>query len=117
MRWLREHGAHGKLSPTGTYVTAKMPTAVAAPASLRGAVRSVEAVGTKPGFFHKNVEGFKASGLGKEPGLGGSSALLNTGTPEGCEAGREFHYPVDRATKARAKASPWSRSTASVART
>ncbi len=117
MQWLREHGAHGNLSPTGTYVTAKVPVAVAAtalpaigasasstgavaaarrvPASLRGAVTSIEAVGTKPGAFHKNVEGFKASGLGKETGLGGSSALLNTGTPEGCDAGREFHYPVE----------------------
>jgi kumamolisin len=117
MQWLREHGAHGKLSPTGTYVTAKVPVAVAAtalpvigasasstgalaaarrvPASLRGAVTSIEAVGTKPGAFHTGAKPTQPKGLGKETGLGGSSVLLNTGTPEGCDAGREFHYPVE----------------------
>jgi subtilase family serine protease len=117
MQWLREHGAHGKLSPTATYITARVPAAVAAtalpavgasassdgaianarrvPASLREAVTSIETVGTKPGFFHTNAEPTKPTGLGKETGLGGSSALINTGTPTGCEAGRQFHYPVE----------------------
>jgi subtilase family serine protease len=116
MQWLREHGAQGKISPTGTYVTAQVPASVAAaalpaigasasstgqvanarrvPASLRGAVTAVETVGTKDGAFY-NGQASKPSGLGKETGLGGSSVLLNTGTPEGCEAGREFHYPVE----------------------
>jgi subtilase family serine protease len=117
MQWLREHGAHGKLSPTGTYVTAHVPASVVAqalptigasasstgavanarrvPASLRGAVTEIETVGTEDGTFYNDAQGSKPSGLGKETGLGGSSALLNTGTPEGCEGGREFHYPVE----------------------
>jgi kumamolisin len=117
MQWLREHGAHGKLSPTGTYISARVPASVVAqalpqigatasstgaisdarrvPASLRGAVTAIETIGTKQGAFYKNVTGSKSSDLGKETGLGGTSVLLNSGTPEGCEAGREFHYPVE----------------------
>ena len=120
LQWLREHGAHGKLSPSGTFISAKLPAAVAAsalpaigasasstgeisgarrvPASLRGAVTSIETVGTKP-VFQTNVaqiDPLKASAnLGKETGLGGSSALFNTGTPTGCEPARQFHYPVE----------------------
>jgi kumamolisin len=116
MQWLREHGARATLSPTGTYVTAKVPAAIAAsalpaigasasstgaisnarrvPAGLRGAVTSIETVGTKPGAFHTAAEK-QPKGLGKETGLGGSSVLVNTGTPEGCDAGREVHFPVE----------------------
>ena len=116
MQWLREHGAHGTLSPTGTYVTANIPAAVVAsalpaigasasstgaisnarrvPADLRGVVTSIETVGTKPGAFHTAAPK-QPKGLGKETGLKGTSVLLNTGTPEGCDAGREFHYPVE----------------------
>jgi len=117
LQWLREHGARGKLSPTGTYVTANVPAAIAAtalpaigasasaageisnarrvPASLRGAVTSIETIGTESGAFHAGAKTTQPKGLGKETGLGGSSVLLNTGTPEGCDAGREFHYPVE----------------------
>lgn len=117
MQWLREHGAHGKISATGTYVTAKVPAAVAAkalpaigasasstgeianarrvPASLRGAVTAVETVGTEAGAFYNHAGGSKPSELGKETGLKGTSILFNTGTPEGCEAGREVHLPVE----------------------
>jgi subtilase family serine protease len=117
MQWLREHGAHGTLSPTGTFVTARVPAAVAAaalpavgasasstgqvanarrvPASLRGAVTAVETVGTEDGAFYNDAQASKPSGLGKETGLKGTSILLNTGTPEGCDAGREFHLPVE----------------------
>jgi subtilase family serine protease len=120
MQWLREHGAQGKLSATGTFVTASLPAAVAAtalpavgasasstsgvsnarrvPASLRGIVTSIEALSTKP-VFQKNVaqiEPLKAgANLSKETGLNGSSALFNTGTPTGCEPARQFHYPVE----------------------
>jgi kumamolisin len=116
MQWLRRHGARGTLGATGTFITAKVPAAVAAtalpaigasasstgsianarrvPASLRGAVTSIETVGTNPDVFHTAAKP-QPKGLGKETGLGGSSVLLNTGTPEGCDAGREFHYPVE----------------------
>jgi kumamolisin len=117
MQWLDEHGAHGILGATGTYITAHVPAAVAAaalpaigasassagsvsgarrvPASLRGAVTAIETVGTEPGTFHTGAAPTKPTDSGKETGLGGSSALFNTGTPTGCEAGRQFHYPVE----------------------
>jgi subtilase family serine protease len=117
MQWLREHGAKGKLSPTGTYLTASVSPKVLAqalpavgasassvgsvsnarrvPAALRGAVSSIETVSTKPGAFYNQAGASKPTDLGKETGVGGTSVLYNTGTPEGCEAGREFHYPVE----------------------
>jgi subtilase family serine protease len=117
MQWLREHGARGKLSATGTYVTAHVPAAIVAqalpqigasasstgavadarrvPASLRGAVTAVETVGTTDGAFFNDAQASKPTGLGKETGIEGTSILFNTGTPEGCDAGRQFHYPVE----------------------
>jgi subtilase family serine protease len=115
MQWLREHGARGRISPTGTFVTAHVPASVVAqalpqigasassagavanarrvPASLRGAVTAVETVGTEDGAFYNDAA--KPSGLGKETGIDGTSVLYNTGTPQGCDAGREFHFPVE----------------------
>jgi subtilase family serine protease len=118
MQWLHEHGARGKLSPTGTYITASVPAKVVAqalpavgatassagaisdsrrvPVALRGAVAAIETVGTAPGFFHHaDAQAKEPTGDGKETGLKGTSILLNSGTPTGCEAGREFHYPVE----------------------
>jgi subtilase family serine protease len=116
MQWLHEHGAQGKLSPTGTFVTASVPAKVVAqalpavgasassvgsisnarriPASLRGAVSAIETVRSDTVFFN-DAKPSKPSGLGKETGIGGTSVLYNTGTPQGCEAGREFHYPIE----------------------
>jgi kumamolisin len=115
MQWLTEHGGKGHVGATGTYVTARLPVGVAAkalpasgatasstgsvsdarriPATLRGAVTSIAAIGTRPGVFGTNVETqagkTKGKGLGQEPGLKGSSIFANKGTPSGCTAGRE----------------------------
>jgi subtilase family serine protease len=116
LHWLREHGAQAKLGPTGTYVTARVPAAVAAsalpatgataavtgavanarrvPASLRAAVASVDVIGTKEGVFGTNVETSAGTPPGKEPGLKGSSVLFNRGTPKGCAAGTHAGEPA-----------------------
>jgi subtilase family serine protease len=110
--WLREHGARGHLGATGTYVTARIPAAVAAkalpaggatassagavadarrvPVALRGAVTSIAVLGTKQGVFGTNAEPLagQPKGLGQEPGLKGTSVFENTGTPAGCPEGR-----------------------------
>ena len=110
MQWLTEHGAHGHLGATGTYVTARIPAGVAAkalpasgatasstgsvadarrvPVSLRGVVTSIDALGTKQGVFGTNVESDAGTHLGQEPGLKGTSVFENTGTPAGCAEGR-----------------------------
>jgi kumamolisin len=110
MQWLTEHGAHGHLGATGTYVTARIPAVVAAkvlpatgatasstgavsearrvPISLRGAVTGVDVLGTKQGVFATNVEPAAKQHLGEEPGLKGTSVFENTGTPAGCAEGR-----------------------------
>jgi kumamolisin len=113
MQWLKEHGATGHLGATGTYVTARIPAGVAAkalpatgasasstgtvadarrvPVSLRGAVTSIDLVGTKQGVFGTNVEtdaGAAPTGLGQEPGLKGTSIFENKGTQGGCPEGR-----------------------------
>jgi subtilase family serine protease len=107
--WLREHGARAKLGPTGTYVTAEVPATVAAralpaagatasatgaiasgrrvPASLRGAVASVDLIGTDEGVFGTNVETAADKRPGQETGIKGTSFLLNKGTRKGCAAG------------------------------
>jgi kumamolisin len=110
MQWLTEHGAHGHLGATGTYVTTRIPAAVAAkalpasgatasstgavadarrvPVSLRGAVTSIDVLGTEQGVFGTNVESDAGTHLGQEPGLKGTSVFENTGTPAGCAEGR-----------------------------
>jgi subtilase family serine protease len=110
IQWLAEHGAHGKLSPTGTYITASVPAAVAAtalpataaagsslgsvssarrvPAGLRGAVTGIAAIGTKEGAFGTNVETAAGKHLGEEPGLKGTSVVFNSGTTAGCTGAR-----------------------------
>jgi subtilase family serine protease len=116
LRWLREHGASGKLSPTGTYVTAEVPVAVAAkalpatgatassagavanarrvPATLRGAVASVDVLGTDEGVFGTNVETAADTHPGQETGLKGTSILFNKGTPKGCSGGTHAGEPA-----------------------
>ena len=116
MQWLREHGATGKLGATGTFITARVAAGVVAsalpaagatasstgavsdarrvPASLRGSVAAVETVPTEEGAFHTGAADAATKATGQEPGLDGSSILLNTGTPSGCAAGRQVHYPV-----------------------
>jgi subtilase family serine protease len=110
MQWLAEHGAHGKLGPTGTFITARVPPAVAAtalpvaaatgsslgavsaarriPASLRGVVTGISTIGTRQGTFATNVETAAGKHLGQEPGLKGTSVLFNTGTTAGCADAR-----------------------------
>jgi subtilase family serine protease len=110
MRWLAEHGAHGKLSPTGTYITARVPAAVAAsalpataasasslgavsdarrvPSTLRGEVTGISAIGSQEGAFGTNVETAAGKHLGEEPGLKGTSVVFNSGTTAGCTAAR-----------------------------
>ena len=110
LRWLTEHGAHGRLGPTGTYITARVPAALAAsalpvagatgssvgrvsdsrrvPASLRGAVTGISTLGTAAGTFGTNVETATGRHLGQEPGLKGTSVLPNSGTTAGCSDAR-----------------------------
>jgi subtilase family serine protease len=112
MQWLKEHGATGHLGTTGTFVTARMPAAVAAkalpadgatasstgsvsdarrvPVALRGAVTSVSALDTTPGAYSTNVEPSAAAvPAGQEIGLKGTSIFPNTGTPTGCTEGKQ----------------------------
>jgi subtilase family serine protease len=110
LRWLAEHGGHGRLGPTGTFITARVPAGVAAtalpaaaatgsslgavsaarrvPTSLRGAVTGISTIGTTPGAFGTNVETANGKHLGQEPGLKGTSVLPNSGTTAGCTDAR-----------------------------
>ncbi len=115
MQWLHEHGATGHLGATGTYVTARVPAAVASralpatgatasstgaiatarrvPATLRGAVASISPIGTKEGVFGSDVERYAGKKLGQEPGLKGTSIVFNTGTTQGCAEARSAGEP------------------------
>ncbi|MBN9624329.1 MAG: hypothetical protein J0H06_15515, partial [Actinobacteria bacterium] len=111
MLWLHEHGATGRLGATGTYVTAHIPTSVArralpatgatasssgslsdarrVPAPLRGKVSAIGLIGTEEGVFEGTAQTVAGQHLGQEPGLKGTSIVLNSGTTEGCAAGRQ----------------------------
>jgi kumamolisin len=118
MRWLAEHGAHGVLGATGTYITASLSAATASralpaagasassigaiadarrvPATLRGHVASIGLIGTREGVFDRNVETLAGEHLGQEPGLKGTSIVQNFGTPAGCAAGIQAGAPAEK---------------------
>lgn len=118
MRWLRRHHATGRLGATGTYVTARVPVSVArralpatgatasssgslsdarrVPVPLRGAVSSIGLIGTEEGVFDSDVKTAAGKGSGQEPGLKGTSIVLNAGTTAGCTEGEQTGAYEDR---------------------
>ncbi|HEU5062900.1 MAG TPA: S53 family peptidase [Solirubrobacterales bacterium] len=103
--WLARHGLEGAVSPTGTYVTARLPRARAerllpasgasasasgsgrrVPVALRGAVRRVSLVSTRPAVERHRAQAPSAgaSATPKKPPY--SSILPHSGTAAGCEA-------------------------------
>jgi len=105
-RWLAARGLHGRLGPSGTYLTVRLaprragrllphPRGAlassagverAVPAGLHGAVRSIAVLGARPRAF-KNVASASAGHPPKEP-REYSSVRPHTGTAKGCAAGR-----------------------------
>jgi subtilase family serine protease len=104
--WLTARGLHGRVGPTGTYVTVPVSAARAArllpppagarasaaglsravPVALRGAVSAAAILDNGAKVF-KNVASASSAEASKEK-LGYSSILPHSGTAKGCGAGR-----------------------------
>lgn len=102
--WLARRGLEGTVSPTGTFVAVRLPRNRAeellpragaaasssgsgrrVPAALRGAVRRIALLSTRPVVTH--AEGSTAAAAAKKPKRPYTSILRHSGTASGCAAG------------------------------
>ncbi len=104
LAWLGEHGVHGTVGRTGTFVTVKLPAHLArrllpgaasasasggdvsVPAGLRGLVTGIEVLGNSQAV--KNVTAPARVGASASKAKEYSSVRPHTGTAAGCVAGR-----------------------------
>jgi subtilase family serine protease len=106
VRWLARRGLQGTVSPTGTFVAVRLPSARAeellprnaaaastngssgrrVPAVLRGAVERISLLSTRPVVAHAGEDAVAAAAA-KKPKRPYTSILRHSGTASGCAAG------------------------------